>query len=651
MSSNRLHWRAAERTLRRHATHHLEIGPLDRAEAPALLGPAGERIDPAALLGRRGERLWLLTAPGAAGSRPLPWLLRAAWRRAAADPSVAQRPVLVDLAHLAADAPVTADVILRAVTAEAATPHGYLVLLDGLDQAGGAVRAAVAGLPGPLARTSPASTVVALSHAEPVPGFHIPAVVLPEAPPFTAPTPTSPVLDAPPPPQRASAAQPPAPDTATVLTPGGWETLADRLRTQRPWSAGLLTRVVGACAEAGEQLRWRIIDDLSALPDRRLLFRAALAARACDDDGVRRAARTEIESLAGTAPAARDPLWLSRLLTLLPALDAGAHAQASPTTPGDEATAAVNDAPPADAVLTRLAATGRPGSAPLTLLARRDPMAAIAAAEASGDPLALDAVTRASDEPAVLRAVLARCPDHPGWPTSLVHRAQLDRGLATALLAGRDHDTGPIVAGRWQAFRVTRGTAYGRLLDDVLDRPWTWPVHTAPLLATLSKVRPPATPVPVAMAALPGAAAGAALAALTVLACGRLADDHVTPLIATAAVIAGLTVSTLTLTRRLRRWNTALPGAGEAPAPVLREHVLAGVLDLAGRRLVPIEPGRYALDNRLRRACARAGVPQAEIAHLLRALATRHALLSDTTPRPVPEQPTRRNEQHEPSGG
>nr|BFE57012.1 hypothetical protein GCM10020063_015380 [Dactylosporangium thailandense] len=596
MPANRMPRHAAQRTLRRHAAHHLEAGPGDRAEAPALLGPRGERVDPAALLDRRGERLWLLTTPGPAGPRPLPWLLRAAWRRAAADPAAAQRPVYVDLAKVAADGPVTADVVLAAITAAEATEHGYLVLLDGLDEAGGAVRAAVAGLIGPLTREAPASTVVTLSHAEPVPGFHIPAVVLPVAG------------------EPASAGR------------GGWDTLADRLRSQRPWPAALMSEAVGAAKAAPETLRWRIIDDLSALTDRRLLFRAALSAGACDDDGVRRAARIEIESLAGAPPAARDPRWLSRLLTLLPLLDAGGQCD----DPGHEA-------PPVGDVLRRLAATGGPGSAALTLLARRDPAAAVAVAEESGDPLDFDAVARAADDPPVLHTVLGRCEHHPSWPTALVHRAQLDRGVATALLAGRDHDRSTL-AGRWLAFRMTSGTAYGRLLDDVLSRPWTWPPHTAPLLMTLAQVRPPATTAPIVLAALPGAAVGAVAAALVVLTAGRLAGDHVGPLTATAAILAGLAAAVLLLGRRLRRWHTTLPGAGEAPAPVRREHVLAGVLNLAGRRLAPLLPGAYTLHDPLRRACIRAGVPEVEIAHLLRALAARRALLADTAAPAVPEQ-------------
>ncbi|WP_433203938.1 hypothetical protein ACQP00_35030 [Dactylosporangium sp. CS-047395] len=607
MPANRMQRHAAQRALRRHANHHLEAGSGDRAEAPALLGTAGERVDPAGLLDRRGERLWLLTAPGPAGPRPLPWLLRAAWRRAAADPAAAQWPVHVDLAKLAAEGPVTSDVVLAAITEHAATEHGYLVLLDGLDDAGGAVRAAVAGLPGPLERAAPASTVITLSHAEPVPGFHIPAVVLPAAP------------------------------DPTAAGKGGWDTLADRLKSQRPWPAGLLSEAVDAARTATEEQRWRIIDDLSALPDRRLLFRAALAAGACDDDGVRRAARIEIEALAGTAPAARDARWLSRLLTLLPLLDAGGHSE-DPERP----------IPAADDVLRRMAATGGPGSAPLTLLARRDAEAAVAAAEATGDPLDLEAVARAADEPPVLHAILARCADDPAWPTALVHRAQLDRGVATALLAGRDHDT-TTLAGRWLAFRTTRGTAYGRLLDDVLTRPWTWPPHTAPLLAGLERVRPPATEAPITLVALPGAAAGAIAAALVVLALGRLGADHVTPAAATLAVLAGLAVAGAVLARRLRQWHSALPGAGETPAPVRRENVLAGVLNLAGRRLEPVLPGRYTLDDPLRRACIRAGVPETEIAHLLRALAVRHALLGDTTPM-VPEQTPHLDAQRERQG-
>ncbi|GAA3275525.1 hypothetical protein Dvina_34865 [Dactylosporangium vinaceum] len=605
MPSNRMQRHAAHRALRRRADHHLDAGPGDRAEAPGLLGPGGERVDPAALLDRRGERLWLLTAPGLTGPRPLPWLLRAAWRRAAADPAAAQRPVYVDLARLAAEGPVTADMVLRAITAEESTEHGYLVLLDGLDDAGGAVRAAVAGLPGPLAHAAPASTVVTLSHAEPVPGFHIPAVVLPVAP------------------------EEPTSGTGT------WDTLGDRLKTQRPWPARLLTQAVDACRSAPEELRWQIIDDLAALPDRRLLFQAAVAAGACDDDGVRRAARTEIESLAGTAPAARDPRWLSRLLTLVPMLDAGGHS--------DEPSPEV---PSAGDVLRRMAATGGPGAAALTLLARRAPETAVLLAEASGDPLDYAAVARAADEPPVLRTILERGRDRPGWPTALIHRAQLDRGVATALLAGRDHDQPPLAAGRWQALRMTRGTAYGRLLDDVLTRPWTWPPYAAPLLASLAQIHPPATPAPIVLAALPGAAAGATLAALLALSIGHLAAGHVTPPAATAAIVAGLAVAGAGLTRRLRQWHATLPGAGETPAPVRREHVLAGVLNLAGRRLTPIQPGR-STDNRLRRACLRAGVPEAEITHLLRALAARHALLADTSAPAVPEQAQHTHDERE----
>ncbi|WP_426503861.1 hypothetical protein ACPPVO_40430 [Dactylosporangium sp. McL0621] len=606
MPANRMQRHAAQRALRRQAAHHLDAGPGDRADAPALLGPGGERADPAALLDRRGERLWLLTAPGPAGPRPLPWLLRAAWRRAAADPAAAQRPVYVDLARSAADGPVTADVVLAAITAAEATEHGYLVLLDGLDDAGGAVRAAIAGLIGPLTREAPNSTVVTLSHAEPVPGFHIPAVVLPVA------------------------------GESAAGGKGSWDTLADRLRSQRPWPAGLMSEAVGAATSAGEEQRWRIIDDLAALSDRRLLFRAAVAAGAADDDGVRRAARIEVEALAGTAPAARDARWLSRLLCLLPLLDAG--------DPGDTSGEA---APSAAEVLHRMAATGGPGSAALTLLARRDPAAAVAAAEASGDAHDFEAVARAADEPPVLRMLLDRGETYPGWPTALVHRAQLDRGVATALLAGRDHDATTFAAGRWQVFRTTRGTAYGRLLDDVLTRPWTWPPHAAPLLTTLAQVHPPATPAPIALSALPGAGAAAIAAALLVLTAGRLHGDHVTPALATAAVLTGLAAAALLLAHRLRRWHTTLPGAGETPAPVRREHVLAGVLNLAGRRLTPLPPGTSTLDEPLRRACIRAGVPEAEISHLLRALAARHTLLADGTTPAVPEQAGQRDEQRE----
>ncbi|MFI5910208.1 hypothetical protein [Dactylosporangium sp. NPDC051541] len=606
MPANRMQRHAARRALRRQADHHLEAGPGDRAEAPGLLGHGGERVDPAALLDRRGERLWLLTAPGPAGPRPLPWLLRAAWRRAAADPAAAQRPVYVDLSRLAADGPVTADMILAAITAEEATEHGYLVLLDGLDDAGGAVRAAVAGLPGPLTHAAPASTVVTLSHAEPVPGFHIPAVVLPVAP--------------------------ESPSSGT----GTWDTLGDRLKTQRPWPAHLLTQAVDACRAAPEELRWQIIDDLATLPDRRLLFRAALAAGACDDDGVRRAARTEIESLAGTAPAARDPRWLSRLLTLLPLLDAGGHAD----DPSPEV-------PSAGDVLRRMAGTGGPGSAPLTLLARRAPETAVLLAETAADPLDFEAVARAADEPQVLRTILDRCGQQPAWPTALIHRAQLDRGVATALLAGRDHNDPPLAAGRWQTFRMTRGTAYGRLLDDVLTRPWTWPPHTAPLLATLAQIHPPSSPAPIVLAALPGAATGAIAAALLALSIGHRHSGHVTPTAATAATLAALAVAGVVLTRRLRQWHSALPGAGETPAPVRREHVLASVLNLAGRRLDRLRPGHYALDDQLRRTCLRTGVPEAEIAHLLRAQAARHALLADSTAAAVPEQALRSQDDRE----
>ncbi|MFG2041185.1 hypothetical protein [Dactylosporangium sp. NPDC048998] len=622
--------RAAERTLRRHAREHLDTDPADGgdpAEPPALLGPGGERLDPAALLDRRGERLWLLTAPGTGGPGPLPWLLRAAWARAAADPAVAQRPVLVDLARLAAEGPVTAAEVLRAVTGPA-TEHGCLVLLAGLDDAGGAVRAAVAGLPAPLARAAPASTIVTLSHAEPVPGFHIPAVVLQDAPPHRE----APVDD------------------------GVWDGLAGRLRTQQPWPAGLLADAVAACAAAPEPLRWRIIDDLTMLADRRLLFRAALAAGACDDDGVRRAARTEIESLAGTAPAARDARWLSRLLALLPVLDAGAPAATASDNPApsprDPSTS-----PAARAVLLRMAATGRPWSAPLTLLARRDPAAAIAAAERSGDPLALDAVAGAADEPAVARAVLGRCAAVPGWEPALVYRAQLDRGVATALLAERDRDAGPVAAGRWRGLAMTRGTVYGRLLDDVLTRPWGWPPHAAPLLFTLAQVRPPASVAPIAVAALPRAGTGAVAATLAVLACARLAGGHIGPPVATLAVLAGLTVAGALLVRRLRQWQAAVAagaggdgGDGGAPVPVRRENVLAAVLG-AGPAVRGIAPGAGVLDAPLRRACIRAGVPQAEITHLLGALAARRARLGGAVAPAVPEQAFPMDEREPNRGG
>jgi hypothetical protein len=112
----------------------------------------------------------------------------------------------------------------------------------------------------------------------------------------------------------------------------------------------------------------------------------------------------------------------------------------------------------------------------------------------------------------------------------------------------------------------------------------------------------------------------------------------VTPPTATLAVLTGVAVAALVLGRRLRQWHTTLPGAGERPAPVRREHVLAGVLNLAGRRLSLLPPGRHILDAPLRRACARAGVPEPEITHLLRALETRHTLLGDPTPPTVPSQ-------------
>jgi hypothetical protein len=741
MPANRM-WRSAERTLRRHATDQLgtDAGPPEARdgepaddnrpaggiEPPVLIGAGGQRVDPAALLNRRGERLWLLGAPGAGGPDPLAWLLRAAWHRAATDAAVAQRPVLVDLARLAAEGPVTADQVLLAVTG-AATAHGYLVLLAGLDAAGGAVRAAVAGLPGPLARAAPASTIVTLSHAEPVPGFHIPAVVL----------------------------QPARPRRETPTGEAAWTALAGRLSTQRPWPAGLLADVVAACTAAPEELRWRIIDDLAALPDRRLLFRAAVAAGACDDDGVCRAARIEIESLAGVPPAARDRLWLSRLLVLLPVLDAEApppapETPATTTNPHDDATsqpeppptetsqderpptetsqkarpttappqeeqptnahpagevppaaglpaeapppASARDAKPsAVAVLLRMAA-GRPGSAPLTVLARRDPDAAVAAAEASGDPRDLEAVTRSADEPAVLRAVLGRCAAVPGWEAALVYAAQLDRAVANALQHEPDPEAAPVEAGRWREFPLTRATAYGRLLDDVLARPWAWPPHAAPLLFTLSGVRPPSSALPALVATLPRAATGAVLAALTVLACGRLTDPHITPLAATSAVGAGLAVAGLVLARRLHRWRTATPGPTAAPSntaapsdtaagngdtpdtatpsstgtpdgtarpdmtamtendtmagalPLLREHVLAAVLNLAGRRLDGVVPERYMLDEPLRQACIRAGVPEVEITHLLNAVIARDATLGGVPPAAVPEQAFRLDE-------
>ncbi|WP_425554025.1 hypothetical protein, partial [Dactylosporangium salmoneum] len=475
MPANRMR-RAAERSLRRDAG----------GRPPALLGPDGVRIDPATLLERRGERLWLLTSPGAADTDPLAWLSRLARLRAAADPAVAQRPVLVDLPRLAADGPVTTDGLLAAVTGPGAwsgpanakrrrarpggTEHGYLVLLAGLDTAGGAVRAAVAGLPGPLARLAGASTVITLSHAEPVPGFHVPAVLLPG--PRTGSGPAVPGFHVPavllPGPRTGSG---PDADPHALAGEAAWEALAGRLRTQRPWPAGLLSAVVAACTTAPEELRWRIIDDLAALPDRRLLFQAAPAAGAADDDGVRRAARTEIEALAGTAAGVRDARWLGRLLDVLAVLDAGAHRPDA-------------DAPAPDAVLLRMAATGRPGSAPLTLLARRDPGAAIAAAERTADPLDLDAVARAAGDRRVARAVVRRGGVYPPWETALVYRAQLDPAVAHALLAEPDPVGGPALAGRWREFPLTRGSALGRLLDDVLARPWAWPAHAAPLLLT-----------------------------------------------------------------------------------------------------------------------------------------------------------------------
>ncbi|MGI5242538.1 hypothetical protein [Dactylosporangium sp. CA-139066] len=629
MPANRMR-RAAERTLRRHAAERPAAHP-GAPGPPALIGPDGARVDPAALLDRRGERLWLLTAPGATGPGPLPWLHEAAWRRAAADPRDAQRPVLLNLAGLAADGPVTADELLRAVTGEA-TDHGYLLLLDGLDTAGGAVRAAVAGVVGPLTRLAPASTIVTLSHAEPVPGFHIPAVVLPEQLPA--------VDDA-----AGSAAVAPVGEAA-------WDALAGRLRTQRPWPAGLLAAAVAACTGAAQELRWRIIDDLAALGDRRLLFRAALVAGVCDDDGVRRAARGEIEVLAGTVTAARDATWVSRLLSALDVLDGGAHGQ-------DEAGGDA-EAPSGDAVLLRMAATGRAGAAPLTLLARRDPAAAIAAAERTADPLDLDAVARAADDPEVVRAVLRRRAVYPPWETALAYRAQLQPGVARALLAEPDGEAGGLSAGRWQGFRMTRGSAYGRLLDDVLARPWAWPPHTAPLLFTLSGVRPPDTEAPIVVAALPRAAGGAVFAALVVLAFGRLADDHVTAPAATAAVLAGLAVAGTSIALRLRRWRAALAGPfaatsaaaadgpGDAAAwPLRREYVLAALLGF-GRRIDAVRTGQHLLGDTLRRACARAGVPEVEITHLLRLLAARHALGGRKASPVVPEQAFRLDA-HEPT--
>ncbi|WP_432825033.1 hypothetical protein [Dactylosporangium sp. CA-092794] len=677
-----------------------------------MLGPAGEHLDRASLLDRHGEHLWLLAVPGANGpggggegtGEPLSWLLRAAWRRAAGDPATAQRPVLVDLAALAADGPVTADAVLRAVTAGEAPPHGYLALVTGLDTAGGAVRAAVAGLSGPLARLAPASTIVTLSHAEPVPGFHVPAVVAPDAPPVL---------------------------TGARTEPAAWNDLAARLRIQRPWPAALLAAAVTACAGAPDALRWRILDDLAALPDRRLLFRAALAGNACDDDGVLRAARTEIESLAGTPASARDPLWLSRLLCVLPVLDAAApaahdtapaagrpaeppagRAAASGAMAADQASEHGAAAPPARAVLLRLNATGRPGAAPLALLARRDPAGAIAAAEESGDPLDLDAVARAADDRAVLRAILGRCAAVPGWETALVYRAQLQPGVAAALLAGRDTGpgAGPVPAGRWRGYRLTRGTVYGRLLDDVLARPWSWPPYAAPLLFTLRRIRPPATVAPVVTATLPGAAGAALVAALLVLAVERLTAGPIAPAAASVAVAAGLAAAAGVLARRLRAWRAPVPGADPAetansttettptgvtpcrlhaphpPTPgaaaaetgndqaetapagiaedqivttsecarcervvgVRREYVLAGVLGLGGLRLAGVVPGRVAVDERLRRACVRAGVPEAEIAHLLRVLAARRGAHGAAPV--VPEQAFRTDER-EPSGG
>ncbi|MEV6929021.1 hypothetical protein AB0M46_31640 [Dactylosporangium sp. NPDC051485] len=650
MPANRMR-RAAERSLRR-----------DAGRPPALLGPDGARVDPATLLERRGERLWLLTSPGAADADPLAWLSRVARLRAAADPAVAQRPVLVDLPRLAADGPVTTDGVLAAVTGPGArsrsanakprrarpgeTEHGYLVLLAGLDTAGGAVRAAVAGLPGPLARLAAASTVITLSHAEPVPGFHAPAVVL----------------------AAPGAGSGPDADPHALAGEAAWEALAGRLRTQRPWPAGLLSAVVTACTTAPEQLRWRIIDDLAALPDRRLLFQAAMAAGAADDDGVRRAARTEIESLAGTAAGVRDARWLGRLLDVLAVLDAGAHRPDA-------------DAPAPDAVLLRMAATGRPGSAPLTLLARRDPGAAIAAAERTADPLDLDAVARAAGDPQVARAVVRRGGVYPPWETALVYRAQLDPAVANALLAEPDPVGGPALAGRWREFPLTRGSALGRLLDDVLARPWVWPAHAAPLLLTLSGARPPASPVPVLAAALPRAGAGAMAAALAVLAAGRLAGPDVTPPLATTAVVAAVAVAGLCVTLRLHQWRAATsvstapdaaasPDASAAraprasgpptplralaasarrralrrlagiatgpmdgrPVPFRREHVLAAVAGLGVRPIRRLAPGRFVLDEPLRRACVRAGVPEAEITHLLRLLAARWRLRAAAVP-------------------
>src|SRR4051812_3407460 len=95
--------------LRRAAARHLPAAP-----PPAtLLGPSGEHLDPAVLLDRRGERLWLLADPAVPALSPLPWLLTAAWRRLAADPRNAQRPVPLDLAGRSTERLITTEYLLE----------------------------------------------------------------------------------------------------------------------------------------------------------------------------------------------------------------------------------------------------------------------------------------------------------------------------------------------------------------------------------------------------------------------------------------------------------------------------------------------------------------------------------------------------------
>jgi hypothetical protein len=247
---------------------------------------------------------------------------------------------------------------------------------------------------------------------------------------------------------------------------------------------------------------------------------------------------------------------------------------------------------------------------------------------------------------------------YPPWETALAYRAQLQPGVALALLREPGRDTGPVTAGRWQAFPATRGSAYGRLLDDVLARPWAWPPHAAPLLFTLSGVRPPASPTPIMLAALPRAGAGAVVAALAALACGRLAGEHVTAPLATAALVAGVAVAGASIARRLRQWQTAVaarlataPGTAleAAAVPLRREHVLGVLLGVERRWIEGVPTGRHVLDDALRRACTRAGVPELEITHLLRVLAARHALGGAKASAVVPEQAFPLD-QREPSG-